>query len=144
MCSYLHTSNHDAQLVEFHYRLRQQIDKEADDHAWAHLLANPHASTCLSIIAASLSSDNRDSFLEQMEQRKTSLAKHIERIIAKKPLLSAGDLMKEGIQPGKGMGFLMKEAEKLAIRHDATDSSAVLALLKKSPIWHENITETIL
>lgn len=142
LCSYLHTSNHDMQLVDYFYRLRQQIKADKDLQSWAHLLAHPKADDCIALIAAGLSEQEHQKFISNIDSKKTVLNRHIARIVTKKPLVNAQVLMYEGIKPGKGMGHLIKEAEKIAICHDLHETSTVLELLKKSPVWQESIKES--
>ena len=65
------------------------------------------------------------------------LEPHIERLRSGKPLVSALLLQQHGIKPGKHMGRLLKEAEKLAVNEDLDSPEAVLSKLSSLPVWGE-------
>ena len=50
-------------------------------------------------------------------------------------LVSAAMLQQHGIKPGKRMGHLLKEAEKIAVHEDINSPDAVLGKLSAMPIW---------
>lgn len=140
LCKYLHTSNAELQVAEFLALMRQHIecDRElevVDLVIWAHLYANPAAERCLKVIAANMTSEDRQKFLEKHHERMAALKSHIERIVEKKPLINAAILQAQGVQPGKAMGTLMKEAERLAIMNDINDVEQLLVLLKTTHAW---------
>jgi poly(A) polymerase len=140
LCQYLRTSNADTLLAEFLVLMRRAV---ADEHSleiidycvWTHLYAHPAAQKCLEVIAAKMPSDQREAFLDKHWERWSMLKKHVDRIIEKKPLVNSAILKEEGIQPGKLMGTLLKEAERLAIIHNINDSSEVLTILKSAHVW---------
>ncbi len=84
----------------------------------------------------SISSEKKQSFLREHEQRKQSLENAIGRIRSNAPIVRADHLMKEGIAPGKKMGALLKEAERISVNEGIEDSAAIIGLLKKSPVWN--------
>ncbi len=51
--------------------------------------------------------------------------------------MTASMLQENGILPGKTMGLLLREAERLAIIHDLTHTGPLLELLKKTA-WFKN------
>ena len=55
------------------------------------------------------------------------LRSHIERIVDRKPLVNAAMLKEQGINPGRIMGTLIKEAERLAILNDLNDANEVMS-----------------
>ena len=69
------------------------------------------------------------------EKHAESMSPFIERIQKKKPLISASDLINEGVPPGQLMGLILKEAEKLSINEKILDQSQLLKRLKTSEIW---------
>lgn len=74
----------------------------------------------------------------KMHQEKIALLRtHIDRIKNKTPLITGDLLKKHGIDAGKKMGALLKEAETLAIQHDLNESEEVLNRLKQSAKWEE-------
>lgn len=140
LCRYLRTSRADFNVAEFLVLMRQSIENEhslkiVDLPAWALLYANPAAKDCLQIIAAKKPLKEKEDLLSKHEARMLSLKKHIDRIVAKKPLISASTLKAQGIPSGKLMGILIKEAERLAILHDLDEIDEVLDILKTTHAW---------
>jgi poly(A) polymerase len=101
-----------------------------------YFYANKDAKICLEIIAARLSSEEKQIFLREHAQRRQSLEKAIQRICSQTPIVRADNLMKEGISPGKKMGTLLKEAERISVNEDIEDRAAIIQLLKKSSLWN--------
>jgi poly(A) polymerase len=144
LCRYLHTSNVDTKLAEFLVSMRQLIDSEhalglIDLHAWVHIYANLASQKCLAVIAANMPSEQNEAFLSTHQKRIHNLQKHIDRLREKKPLITSAILQNEGIQPGKIIGILMKEAERIAILNDLNDADEVLAILKTTHAWPKEI-----
>lgn len=140
LCRYLHTSNAEAALAEFLVFVRQCIRSEhalgvGDMCQWAHIYANPASEVCIEVIAAKMEEKERKTFLAAHEQQRQILQRHIERIATRKPLITAALLQSEGIKPGKMMGILMKEAERLAILHDLHNPQHIMELLRQSHAW---------
>lgn len=140
LCHYLRTSNAEAHLAEFLVLMRQYEESEhalaiVDLHDWARLYAHPAAENCLQIMAAGMNSNSREEFLSRHSQRKSFLKRHIDRIIEKKPLVNASVLKAQGVSPGKAMGILIREAERLAIFNDLNDVESTLAMLKATHAW---------
>jgi poly(A) polymerase len=105
---------------------------------WGHIYAHPKAYTCLQVIAARLTPEIRQTLLEKHKNRKEFLGPHIERITLKKPLVNAAILLQHGVQPGKHMGKLLKEAERMAINYNLHEPEKIIEKLKQMPIWPEN------
>jgi poly(A) polymerase len=144
LCLFLRTSNDEARLAEFLTFMRRSIESEhvleiIDLHGWSHLYANPSAEKCLQVVASTMPPDEKKTFLSKHEERMNTLQKHIDRIKQKKPLVNAAFLQGEGIVPGKLMGTLLKEAERLAIMNDLNDPNQVMALLKMTHAWKERL-----
>lgn len=145
LCLYLRTSNEDARLAEFLTLMRKCIESEhvlgiIDLHGWSHLYANPAADKCLKVIASTMPLEKRNEFVRKHEERINILRRHIDRITLKKPLVNSSHLFNEGIVPGKLMGTLLKEAERLSIMNDLNEPHQVIAILKTCHAW-PNITE---
>lgn len=134
ICQYLRTSGEEMRTVEYLYRLREAGVHE-NLHEWAYLYSHPQAELCLKVIAARLTPEEREIFLQKHARRRASMAKHIERIVAKKPLLDANRLIAQGVAPGKEMGKLLKEGERLAIENNLENPEEVLSYLQKTSIW---------
>jgi poly(A) polymerase len=145
ICRYLKVSKKDLELVEYVYHFRKKINEEilrlnGEDLAeWGYMYANPHASTCLQVIAARLPEELRPSLLEQHKKRQEFLAAHIERIANKKPIVTAFILQQHGVLPGKNMGILLKEAEKIAIHYNLHEADKIMKKLKQSPLWTQEV-----
>ncbi len=136
----LKVSTKDIKLIEFIETLSQAIQQEKnsltpDLYQWALLLAHPDCELGLKVIVASYSEDEHEIFLKKFENRKQRLKTHIQRLKVGKPLVSAELLQKHGIKPGKKMGLLLKEAERIAINEDWNDPLPILAQLIKRPLW---------
>lgn len=100
---------------------------------WAHFYAHRFSELCIEIGAAHDAHPHK--FRAHHAAQANSLKSAIERIQQQRPLVSAADLMAEGIRPGPQMGTLLREAEKLAINEQLEEKGAVLARLKQSPAW---------
>jgi poly(A) polymerase len=135
ICRYLKATNHDVSLAEMFFHVKGLVEGKADDADWARFYSNKGSDVCLKAFLASLPGEQREKRLEEHEARKRRLDAHIKRIRVRQPLVSAKDLMKEGIAPGKKMGELLKEAEKIAIENDLEKSEQVMEMLKKSEKW---------
>lgn len=137
---YLRAGTVSERLVEYIYQGRKMVDDEKHcPLSWSHFYANPHAKLCIDLIAAHLKGEEHTSFLEHHATRMEKLHPHSKRIAEKSPLIT-GKLLKElGIDAGKQMGTLVKEAEYLAITHDLHSADKILELLKKSPNWPETL-----
>lgn len=136
---YLRASTYDVLLAEFLVYGRQLVAKEMrgewDKVEWTHFYAHAYALRCLQVIAARLPKGEREEFLDRHKRRCMELDPHIQRIIQKKPLVNAALLQKEGIVPGKQMGAILKEAERITILNDISDPMKTLAILKTKECW---------
>lgn len=140
LCRYLRTSAAEGHLAEFLVHVRQCVNKEQktghfDKVAWVHLYAHPQVQCCVEAVAAHMPIDERKVFLQRQQQRAADLAIHIQRVVQKRPLVNAGMLQEHGIVPGKIMGMLLKEAEKIAIEQNIGEADKVLEILKESEFW---------
>ncbi len=128
-CYYLKASNKEIKLVEFAHQVRQ-LESHCDSD-WVPFYAHPQAAVVFQAVCARGGGHQWEIHQERMDR----LKEHIERVVQKKPVVSAKLLQKEGIAPGKQMGDLIKEAERLAITHNLHEPKEVLSLLKQSPKW---------
>jgi poly(A) polymerase len=150
LCRSLRISGSDIKLVEYLFELRQRDKNEnmrlapIDLAAWAHLYAHPQAKEMLEIMAARINDNaERKLFLEKYAMQRARLQKHVDRIKCRKPLVSAKALQEAGIAPGKEMGQLLKEAERLAITQNLDDPTAVFNQLKQTLDWRHLFKESI-
>ncbi len=142
LCDYLKLSREERDLVVFLHRAKQMLwmpqgwRDNLEKIEWAQFYAEPHSQLALAIFAAHLPLEKRTDFLDEHQNRRTRLAQGIARLQAKTPVVRAEHLLKEGIPPGKQLGALLKEAERLSVNEDLDDPQAIILILKKSPIWH--------
>lgn len=140
LCIYLKTSLQEQKLVEFFSSSEAFFKREQKElYEWAHFFAHPLASLFIGIKAAKIVTPERAHFLDEQNKRHKQLEKQIERIKNNRPLLSAADLTQAGIAPGKLMGLLLKEGERLAINQACASPSEVLDLLRHSPLWPHDL-----
>lgn len=140
LCRYLRTSMANANIAEFLVHVREVVRKEAADGvcertAWTHIYANPEGRRCVQAIAAYLPVAERKEFLKKHSELAIFLDRHIQRVSEKKPLVTSSLLIEEGISPGKSMGLLLKEAERIAIENDLNHAQEVMIVLKKTNLW---------
>lgn len=113
LCKKLKLSTTDQQFVTYLDHLKHL--GKADKWTWAHAYANPLADLCLQIL-----------FGNKHTQQREDLKEAIQRIQDKNPVVKSIDLIKAGITPGKRMGELLKEAEKIAINENINDPQKIL------------------
>jgi poly(A) polymerase len=141
LCNYLKLSKQDKELTAFLHHARQLFAmplewlKKMEKIEWAHFYAHPHSELALKIHIARLPKHLRRHFLEEHNQRRHNLKIAIGRIAERRPLIDAERLLSEGIRPGKNMGLLLQEAEKIAVNENIEDSHLVMQRLKQSPLW---------
>lgn len=136
----LKASNKDIKWVEFMEMLNEAVLQEQetqviDLHRWATLMAHPDWEMGIKVLAARYAGFNFESFWQKYWQRFQQLEPHIQRLRVGKPLVSAALLQQHGIKPGKQMGLLLKEAERIAITENCQEAAPVLAKLTDSPLW---------
>jgi poly(A) polymerase len=102
---------------------------------WARFYADPQSYICLQIFGSSLPNKDRNAFFDFHQQKQDLLKKAIERIQKKQPLVTSSSLKTAGIAPGKQMGFLLQEAERLSINQQIEDPQEIISQLKKMPFW---------
>lgn len=137
ICRRLKASRNDMDLIEFYDQFTNRIKegKIQDDTDYAHLYAHPHAKLAIYVQAAEYPEKERESFIKEHESRIQRLQTHIDRIRLKTPLVHSTCLIENGIAPGKQMGALLKEAERIAINTDCSKAEIVLKQLKHSHLW---------
>lgn len=136
----LKASNKDIKLLEFMEMLDQAVLQEqktqmVDLHRWATLLAHGDWELGIKVLATRYAEQEHEKFCQKYEQRFQQLEPHIQRLKMGKPLISAALLQEHGIKPGKQMGLLLKEAERLAINENWQDPAPLLSKLAASPLW---------
>ncbi|MBA3958375.1 MAG: CCA tRNA nucleotidyltransferase [Parachlamydiaceae bacterium] len=141
ICQYLKISTQEGKLVEYLIRGKALLEKgEMSPSAiekleWANFYAHQFFDTCFDVITAKYPESERSVIVDQHDRRREHLLPHIQRIMEKKPLVTAALLQDYGIVPGKLMGALLREAERLAVAHDLHDPAEVVVYLKETEIW---------
>jgi poly(A) polymerase len=135
LCDYLKLSRQEREFVRFLHHVKTlfamptQWREKLELIEWAQLYANPSSEICLQILAARYSPGVREEFLAEHEKRRGVLARSIERIQTQNPVIRADDLIALGISPGKQMGALLKEAERISVNQQIEDKETLLKLL---------------
>lgn len=136
LCRYLKTTHQDIKLVDFFYNSQKLIEEShAEDVIWAHFYAHPHSLLFLQVQEAKLLPPYRLEFWEKHEKKQKELEFYIHRIQQKHPIVTSAHLFSFGIKPGKVMGILLKEAERIAINQKIKDPQIVLHALQSSSLW---------
>lgn len=133
LCRALRTSNREIALVKLEARCREFMRRERNVNLveWVYFYAEEHVQLVVESVAATLAKEDRDPFLEKHKLRRESLALHIDRVINRKPLVNSAELKALGVQEGRYMGALLKQAEFLAITQDHNDPLQVIGEMRK-------------
>lgn len=133
LCRALRTSNKEYALVKLEVRCREFAMRERSVSLveWVYFYAEEHVQVVIESVAATLPVEQRDPFLERHKLRRESLAIHIGRVIKRKPLVNASELKALGVQEGRHMGALLKQAEYLAITHDLNEPLQVIEEMRR-------------
>jgi poly(A) polymerase len=146
LCKKLKLSNHDAEIVAYLFRARQLVDEEfrqsrtIENVEWAYFYAHPFCLLALQIIAAHIERGRAKKFLQAHEERQKNLRRAIECIQHHSPVVTSAELMQAKIKPGKEMGALLKEAERIAFNEQVYDPKPIIEQLRRSPIWPKNLS----
>jgi poly(A) polymerase len=137
ICSELKLSKKDCRRVEKLVDMRDMLSDVDDVEmvAWARIYAYEESPLCLHALAAR--EHEGEAFLEEHRRRHDELEKYISRIRDKDPLITSQHLVDSGVVPGKKMGALLQEAERLAVNIGCEDADEVLVMLKKTSLWNE-------
>ena len=141
LCEKLKVSRGEQDFVRFYHHAKELLkmpadwQRELEPIEWAQFYADPSATMCLEIFAAHYPKEKKESFLQEHRERQLLLKKAIERLTTNQPVVRAEHLIQAGIAPGKKMGTLLKEAERIAVNNSLDDPHLVLAKLKASSLW---------
>ena len=129
LCKKLKVSSNDTQLATFLFNAAQLMkgDRPIEKVEWAHFYAHPWSRLSLEILAV----HQEKNFLKEHAARIENLKKAIDRIERRDPVVKSADLAEAGILPGKQMGLLLKEAERIAINRGIEEKGRVIEILKK-------------
>lgn len=142
LCEYLKLSKADKEFVEFYYHAQKLLtlpDKwkeKLEPLEWARFYANAHSQLVLEITAARFASGDKEKFLHDHLLHQQLLQQAILRIQTGSPIVRAEHLIAEGIVPGKKMGLLLQEAEKISVNQNIEDRKMIIEMLKKSSNWN--------
>lgn len=141
LCAYLKLSNLDQQFAIFLFHAHHLLHdaRPIPLSEWAYFYANAFAPVAIQIVSAHLEQPLRHPFLVIHEERIAFLNRSLERIGRHDPLVKSSDLLQEGIQPGKTMGILLKEADRISIDEQIHDRSELIQRLKDLPLWPKNV-----
>lgn len=129
ICQKLKLSKKELQFVTFLHNARKTPPQ--DLFGWAHFYADLWGKVALQIIAAHKSPQDRTQFLITHEKQMHHLRRFVDRIQSKNPVVKSTDLLKAGVAPGKEMGRLLLEAEKISINEQIEDPDPILKRLIK-------------
>jgi poly(A) polymerase len=141
LCEKLKLSRHEKEFVDFYIKSKKLLNFPVDWKTrlepieWAYFYASPFSNTVLNIEACRLPENEKNNFIQAQIEHRAQLEPAIQRIICKNPVVKAEHLMAAGVLPGKKMGLLLKEAEKIAINQKMEDPQAIINILKKLLIW---------
>ncbi|MBS0648481.1 MAG: CCA tRNA nucleotidyltransferase [Verrucomicrobia bacterium] len=142
LCDYLKLSKAEKEFVEFYYHAQHLLNlpdkwkEKLEPVEWAHFYAHPHSLLILEIIGAHFPASDKEKFLNDHTLHRQLLQQAILRIQTQSPIVRAEHLIAEGITPGKKMGQLLQEAERISINQSIEDRQALIELLKKSSLWN--------
>ncbi|MFA6915468.1 MAG: CCA tRNA nucleotidyltransferase [Parachlamydiales bacterium] len=134
LCAYLKLSGEDRKIAETWHEL-ESLNNMSSRYAWAKFYARKYSSHCVNVMAAIKTPLERTKFLEDNELRTKDLGTHTQRLIAKKPVVTSGHLLEEGIRPGVTMGKLLRIAEEVSIEKDLHQSQSIIEDMKKNSKW---------
>lgn len=132
LCKRMKLPNVDLQFVEFLCALKEKVRQGGELADWAVLYANSFAEVSLHILSAHLDPEERNRFLEKHRKRREFLKASIDRICRNDPVVQAKHLMAMGISPGKTMGKLLKEANRIAMNEQIHDPGPILERLRST------------
>ncbi len=141
LCEKLKLSRQEQDFVRFYHHARELLKMPTDWQnkleliEWAQFYANPSTNLCIEIFAAHYPKEKKEHFLQEHRARQLRLKKVIERLTTNQPVVRAEHLIQAGIAPGKKMGTLLKEAERIAVNDSLDDPHLVIAKLKASSLW---------
>ncbi|MCP5492364.1 MAG: CCA tRNA nucleotidyltransferase [Chlamydiales bacterium] len=137
LCDHFKVSNSVKAFVEaYHAHVKQlYIDTQLDDYEWSKTYAEPNFSISFQLAALKLDPESQATFVDIHQKRQKRLKECIERIRSRKPILKAQDLEEVGIKPGKEMGLLLQEGEKLSVNEQLFDPKLIIKRLQETPLW---------
>jgi poly(A) polymerase len=132
----LKISNTDQQFIAYLFHAHELMSRDhVENVEWAHLYAHHFWKNALAIEAAHLPPEEETSFTTAHEKRLLALQPAINRIEQRTPVVTSDDLKKAGIKPGKMMGNLLKEAERISCNEKIYQPGPIIKRLQQSGLW---------
>lgn len=140
LADFLKLSNEDKNFIKYYDRVlttyeRSKAKDSVEPYDWAYLYADERFNLSLKMAVAHLPKQEKAKTMSTHERKRLSLENAIIRIKDKTPVVTSKHLIREGIAPGKSMGQLLKEAERISINEKLENPQDVISKLKKSPYW---------
>jgi poly(A) polymerase len=141
LCKKMKLSNSDIQFVTFLFHAKelilidQQQTRPIELSEWAFFYQNAFSTLSLQILATHLDERRRTAFFHEHEERIALLKRSIARIHQRDPVVKSEDLLKAGIPPGRAMGQLLSEAERISINEQIEDPDVIIQRLQALSVW---------
>ncbi len=137
LCDHLKLSNQERKFITYYDEVKRAYhsQKPLEIYEWVKIYANPAYQLCFSLIVAHDPLNKRSDRIMQEILRVEKLKKPIERHQKQSPLISSSDLIEAGIKPGKTLGNLLSEAERIAVNEGINEKASILTRLKESSLW---------
>ncbi len=136
ICRQFRLSNKELLFVEYLQKVEEAFSNEnLELYDWAKLYANEDFFTALNILGARLEEQERKTLFTKHKKQMQKLFNPILRIQKSEPIIRSHHLKEQGIKPGKAMGSLLHEAERIATNEGLEDLEALLARLRESSHW---------
>ncbi|MDX8431013.1 MAG: CCA tRNA nucleotidyltransferase [Candidatus Algichlamydia australiensis] len=139
VCEMFRLSNKDRAFVEFSHKIEEALlgtkVEILDAYEWAKLYAHEHFLLILQVIGARKSEEKRESLFQEHKTRIEELKKPIWRLQMREPIVRSHHLKEQGVAPGRSMGHLLEEAERIAANESLEDLDQIVARLRDSSHW---------
>ncbi|MEG1542515.1 MAG: CCA tRNA nucleotidyltransferase [Victivallaceae bacterium] len=130
-------SNKEFDILKKWCSLKSHLQSKRTDRIfWTHFFIDVNSDLLLKFALILIPDQKEKSdFLAKIRNLKEELEPHILRLISQRPLLSAEDLIMQGVPQGRLLGDLLREAEYLTIEHNYANKDEVLAKLRAKGFW---------
>ncbi|MBB64304.1 MAG: poly-A polymerase [Waddliaceae bacterium] len=102
---------------------------EVSAYEWVLFYAQDHVDFCIECLAAVQKEQYHNDFINLHKKKQNELAMHIDRKKAKRPLVTAADLMKKGLKPSPQLGKFLEEAAEISVNKNLHEKEAVIEQL---------------
>jgi poly(A) polymerase len=135
LSDYLRTAKEEGKWVESYLQVVDKNFYALELYEACQLLANPRFRVIFEVLLSDKSEDEKKKAKNWYEHIEQTAGFFIELMRKKEMLVRAVDLQQAGCRPGKELGLLLKEAEKIAITKHLVTKEHVLEELKKTPLF---------